>query len=90
MKHIKTFFAAILLILIVIFSFQNMEVIDLKFFNWSVQMPVAINIIIFYILGMLTGGMLFSLLRQLFAQASGDKGDREGQAGSSGFDSDAD
>jgi lipopolysaccharide assembly protein A len=86
MKHIKTVFAAILLILIIIFSFQNMEVTNLKLFSWSVQMPVAIYIIVFYILGMLTGGMLFSLLRQLFEQAAGDRRDSEGHSGHSGSD----
>ncbi len=81
MKHVKTFFAALLLIVIVVFSVQNMQAFELKLFNWRLTMPVAVYIILFYILGMLTGGMLFSLMKQLFNTAAGStKGDIDGDA----------
>jgi lipopolysaccharide assembly protein A len=57
----------ILLILIIIFSFQNMGIITVKLFNWSLSLPTAIVIILAYILGMMTGGMLVSLLKTLIS-----------------------
>lgn len=65
MRVIKIILSVILLILIIIFSFQNMGIIVVKLFNWSLSLPTAIVIILAYILGMMTGGMLSSLLRSL-------------------------
>ena len=67
MRAIKIILSVILLILIIIFSFQNMGIITVKLFNWSLSLPTAIVIILAYILGMMTGGILVSLLKTLIS-----------------------
>ncbi len=67
MKQIKIILSVILLILIVIFSLQNLGVMTVKLFNWSLSLPKAIVIILTYFFGMMTGGMLVSLFRTLLS-----------------------
>jgi uncharacterized integral membrane protein len=69
MRQIKIILSVILLILILIFSFQNLGIMTINFFNWSLSLPKALVIILSYILGMMTGGMLFSLFRTLIVSA---------------------
>jgi uncharacterized integral membrane protein len=53
-------FAAI----IVIFRIQNRELVTMSFLGFSVRAPLAILVAIVYVLGALTGGTLFALLRR--------------------------
>lgn len=69
MRPIKIILSVILLILILIFSFQNLGVMTVNLFNWSLSMPKALVIILTYILGMMTGGMMGSLFRTLISSA---------------------
>lgn len=65
--------SVILLILVVIFSMQNLGLMTVNLFNWSVSLPKAIVVILVYILGMMTGGMTFSLIKALFTAGRKDK-----------------
>ncbi|MFO7575142.1 MAG: hypothetical protein R6W67_08295 [Bacteroidales bacterium] len=69
MRQIKIILSVILLILILIFSFQNLGIMTIKLLNWSLSLPKALVIILSYILGMMSGGMLVSLFRSLFSSA---------------------
>jgi uncharacterized integral membrane protein len=46
-----------------IFFFQNFEMVTFSFLGLRLTMPLAIVIIIFYFLGLLTGGSLISGIR---------------------------
>ncbi|MBL8584440.1 MAG: hypothetical protein JNL61_19730 [Rhizobiaceae bacterium] len=48
----------------IIFAFQNLGVVTMSFLGLSIRTPLALLIVIFYILGALTGGSLFALVRQ--------------------------
>jgi lipopolysaccharide assembly protein A len=48
---------------IVIFAFQNLGLVTMSFLGFSVSAPLAIVAAIVYVLGGLTGGSLFGLLR---------------------------
>ena len=47
-----------------IFAFQNLQTVTLAFLGFSVGAPLALLVVIIYVLGMVTGGSLFALLRR--------------------------
>ncbi len=53
-------FAAVILI----FVFQNLGVVTMAFLGFSLRAPLAIVAAIMYVLGALTGGSLYALLRK--------------------------
>lgn len=65
MKILKTtlllFFTAVALI----FVLQNLNSVSLSFLTWNAQIPLSIAIAVFYILGAVSGGLMFSLLKKL-------------------------
>lgn len=65
MRVIKLAISAIIVILLVMFAFQNFESVTIVFYKWSITMPLAITVLAIYTLGMLTGGILWSGLKKL-------------------------
>ena len=49
---------------IVIFSAQNLGMITVSFLGLSVRAPLALLVVIVYVLGAITGGSLFAMLRR--------------------------
>ena len=47
-----------------IFVFQNVEVVTMSFLGLSIRAPLAVLAAVAYILGALSGGSLFALLRK--------------------------
>jgi uncharacterized integral membrane protein len=47
-----------------IFVVQNFEIVTMSFLGFSARAPLALLVVIFYILGMATGGSLWALLRR--------------------------
>jgi uncharacterized integral membrane protein len=48
---------------ILIFAFQNLDVVTMSFLGFRVSAPLAILAAVIYVLGAFTGGSLFGLLR---------------------------
>ena len=48
----------------VIFVFQNVGVVTMSFLGFGVRAPLAVLAAVAYILGAVTGGSLYALLRQ--------------------------
>ncbi len=48
----------------IIFVFQNVGVVTMSFLGLSVRAPLAVLAAVAYILGAVTGGSLFALLRK--------------------------
>jgi putative membrane protein len=65
MHVIKKIFLVLFVILIIIFAVQNSRTTTVELFNWSVTLPISLLVILVYILGMTTGGILFSVIRNL-------------------------
>ncbi|MBX9841536.1 MAG: hypothetical protein K2Z80_06995 [Xanthobacteraceae bacterium] len=61
---------------IVIFLLQNRDVVALEFLGFSARAPVAILIAGVYLIGALTGGSLFALLRRSYRGAQVAEGPR--------------
>jgi uncharacterized integral membrane protein len=55
---IAVFVAAIL-----VFAIQNLQIVTVSFLNFGISAPLAIVIAVIYLLGMATGGSLWSLIR---------------------------
>ena len=49
-----------------IFAVQNFQTVTMAFLGFSVRMPLALLAVIIYVLGMATGGSLWTLLRRSF------------------------
>jgi lipopolysaccharide assembly protein A len=65
MRVFKKIILTLFVILIAIFAVQNSQSITIELFNWSVKLPLSVLIILIYILGMTTGGILFSVIKKL-------------------------
>ncbi len=49
---------------IIIFIFQNVELVTMSFLGLSIRAPLALLAAVAYVLGGVTGGSLFALLRK--------------------------
>ncbi len=49
---------------VVLFAIQNLDVVTMSFLRFSVRAPLAMLAAIFYVIGAVTGGSLFALLRR--------------------------
>ena len=49
--------------LVLLFKFQNLETVTVSLFSASLTLPVSVLIFGVYVLGMLTGGCLYALLK---------------------------
>lgn len=65
MKIVKTILLILVGIIIALFVIQNMELVSLSFLTWNMQIPLAFASLILYVLGAITGGIVYSMLRKL-------------------------
>jgi lipopolysaccharide assembly protein A len=52
---------------LIVFVFQNTQSVDVSFLTLGVTLPLAILVLVAYILGALSGGSLYALLRRSVA-----------------------
>jgi lipopolysaccharide assembly protein A len=53
----------------IIFALQNFQGVTLSFFSLRLQMPLAMLIIVFYLLGTVSGSSLLAVLRRSLKRA---------------------
>ena len=63
MRFVYIALIAIFAAFIILFKFQNLEAVTISLFSASVTLPVSVLVLLIYVLGMLTGGLLLALLR---------------------------
>jgi uncharacterized integral membrane protein len=61
----------VFVLVVLIFAFQNLQVVTVTFVGFSVQAPIALVAVAVYILGMLTGSSLLAALRRSWAATRG-------------------
>ncbi len=66
MRYIKGTVAVAVLVVMVVFAMQNLQMIEVSFLSWSMSVPKVLVIGATYVLGMVTGAWLFDFLRLLF------------------------
>lgn len=54
---------AVLALATLVFAFQNLQTVTMAFLGFRVSAPLAILIAVIYLLGMATGGSMWSLVR---------------------------
>lgn len=54
---------------VLLFKFQNLDTVTVSFLNMSATLPVSVLIIVVYVLGMISGGAVLSLIRSLIRGA---------------------
>jgi putative membrane protein len=50
----------------VVFALQNFEIVTMSFLSFRARVPLALSVIVAYLLGAATGGSLFALLRRSY------------------------
>jgi putative membrane protein len=64
MRWVHLTIVVVFVAVIVIFMFQNRELVTMSFLGLSARAPLAILAVILYALGAVTGGSVFALLRK--------------------------
>jgi uncharacterized integral membrane protein len=65
MRWLHLFLIVLFALAVVLFAAQNLQIVTMSFLGLSATVPVALLTVIFYFLGMATGGSLLALLRRL-------------------------
>jgi lipopolysaccharide assembly protein A len=64
MRWIYLAIVVVFLLAIVIFLVQNRELVTISFLSFAVSAPLAVTAAVVYVLGAITGGSLYALLRR--------------------------
>jgi uncharacterized integral membrane protein len=65
MRVLATVLNALILALVLLFAVQNLGGVTITFLTFSAKLPLALLVILVYLLGMSTGGYVFTFLRSL-------------------------
>ena len=63
MRHVYIGLIVLLTALVLIFKFQNLDSVTISLLGISATLPLSTLVILVYLLGMVTGGALFGLVR---------------------------
>jgi lipopolysaccharide assembly protein A len=63
MRFIQAVVFLVFLLVIGVFAVQNMGVVNVSFFTWNLAQPVALVIVVVYVLGMLSGWTVLAFMR---------------------------
>jgi uncharacterized integral membrane protein len=69
-RYIYILLIVILTAVFLLFAFQNLESVTVTFYSVSFTLPLALLVLLVYVIGMLTGGFASSLVGTLFHGAS--------------------
>lgn len=63
MRYVYMVLIVLVTAVVLLFKFQNLDVVTVSFLSASVTLPVSILIAVVYVLGMFTGGFVLAVLR---------------------------
>lgn len=66
MRYVHLVIIVLFVAAMLIFAVQNLQSVTMSFLGYSLRMPLALQAIVVYLLGMATGGSLWTLLRRSF------------------------
>jgi uncharacterized integral membrane protein len=69
MRYVYLVVILLLTAAVLAFTFQNLASVTVTFMNSSVTLPITLLVLVVYVLGMLTGGALWSLFRTSYRGA---------------------
>jgi len=70
MKYVYIALIVVFAGIVLLFKVQNLTMVTVSLFAASVTLPISVLVLSIYAMGMLTGGMVFALLRTLIRRAS--------------------
>jgi uncharacterized integral membrane protein len=70
MKYVYVALIVVIAGIVLLFKVQNLTSVTVSLLGASITLPVSILVLLIYVLGMLTGGMVLALLRALIHRAS--------------------
>ncbi|MGI9524270.1 MAG: lipopolysaccharide assembly protein LapA domain-containing protein [Hyphomicrobiaceae bacterium] len=73
MRWFNTAVIIVLAAATLLFAVQNFQTVTVSFLNTNVSAPLALLIAVVYILGMLTGGSLWALIRWALEDTKGSQ-----------------
>jgi uncharacterized integral membrane protein len=73
MRLVKTILLFILFAIAVIFTVQNMQTVKLTFLKYYIEIPLSFASVLIYVLGAISGGLLFSMLKKLTFEKKEEK-----------------
>jgi uncharacterized integral membrane protein len=65
MRIIKTIILTLLLAVAIVFTIQNYKLVEFKFLNWIMDIPLSLACIFIFIIGVTAGGVTLSILRNM-------------------------
>jgi putative membrane protein len=69
MRYVYLAMILLLTVAVLVFTFQNFPSVTVAFLSIRITLPLALLVPIVYVLGMLTGGALWALLRTSYRGA---------------------
>jgi lipopolysaccharide assembly protein A len=63
MRYVYMGLIALAVLILLVFKIQNLSAVTVSLFGVDFTMPVSFMVFFFYVLGMLTGGSVYGLLR---------------------------
>ncbi len=66
MRWIYLAIIILLAVATIIFALQNFEIVTMSFLGFNARLPLALLVVVAYLLGAATGGSLFALLRRSY------------------------
>jgi uncharacterized integral membrane protein len=73
MRYVYTGLIALLAVAVLVFSLQNLGQVTIFFLTMSATLPVALVVILVYIMGMATGGFMTTLLQRWIERARAER-----------------
>jgi uncharacterized integral membrane protein len=70
MKYVYVALIVVIAGIVLLFKVQNLTSVTVSLLGARITLPVSILVLLIYVLGMLTGGMVLALLRALIHRAS--------------------
>jgi len=69
MRYVYIALIILLTAFVLLFSFHNLSSVTISLLGMSATLPLSLLVILVYVLGMVTGGALFSLVRRWVRRA---------------------
>jgi uncharacterized integral membrane protein len=66
MRHVYMTLIVLVTAAVLVFKFQNLTSVTVTFLTTSVTLPITLLVFIVYVLGMISGGAVWGLLRTWF------------------------
>ena len=71
MKYVYIALIVAFTAMVLLFKFQNLDSVTVSLFSANLTLPLSVLVIAIYLLGMLTGGFIVSLLKSWIRGARG-------------------